>query len=185
MTKRYAIFSTIIVGVLALAAGFWLGRPRQPTAEPPSPVPRGMYVVIEYSWRYTARGEPMVLDDGSPGRPVKAFADRAAADAHCREIDRLKRSNPFLYLPVAPDGGGGTFLDSYATAGAASVLAAVRAEGLTPPAVASNDFYDESRAWAVWWNEHARGWEAGRRARLWAALDRLRCYEVVPVPAAP
>jgi hypothetical protein len=144
--------------------------------------PRTVYVIREYSWRFRARGDPLVLDDGRPGRPVTAFAERRRADAHCRQLNLQKRAaNPFRYMPEAT---GGDFFDQYTTLGEAAFLALLRAEGLTPPALPTRSAGEDdlARAWADWWDGHRKGWDDRLVGRLWDALDRLTFYEVVEVP---
>ena len=191
MKGRYVYFATaaFLAGALLLAAGFWLGRPSSSEQGMASSTPRTIYVVHEFSWRFRARGNPLVLDDGSPGRPVKAFVDRGLADAHCRQLNREKRGNPFRYLPEGLEGGGGSFLDHYATRGEANFRAFLRTEGLTPPdpepSYPSSDFDDCARAWGDWWEQHFKEWDGGLVERLWEALDRVRFYEVVEVAVQP
>src|SRR5262249_6100768 len=132
MKRRHVYFGTaaLVAGVLLLAAGFWLGRASRPEEDMARSSHRASYVILEFSWRYRDRSVPLVLGDGRPGRPVKAFVDRDRADAHCQQLNLQKRGNPFRYMPEPT---GGSFFDQYTTMGEAAFLAFVRAEGLTPP----------------------------------------------------
>jgi hypothetical protein len=170
----------LFVGAVVLAAVLWWGGVLQPEAGPEPSPPRKVYVVQEIAWRFTARGDPYVLDDGRPGRPVKAFLDRDRADAHCRELtrQRQRKENPFCYQPEETSG---SYLDQYASRGEAAFLALLRSEGRTPAVRApdpSQRLFPEP--WVTWWAE-ARGPDRDGRLtqRLWDALDRVRFYEVI------
>jgi hypothetical protein len=183
MKRRYAWFCafTLIAGVLLLAAALWWGRVLQPEADMARATPQKVYVVQEFNWRFTARGDPYVLDEGRPGTPVKVFLDRDRASAFCRDLNREKRGvNPFCYQPEPTDG---SYLDQYATMGEDALLALVRSEGLIPPVRDSDPsnrgLYEEP--WVKWWEEHRKEWDDGLVERLWDALDRVRFYEVVEV----
>lgn len=184
MERRHAYSGSavFIAGAALLAGGFWLGRASRPEEDSARPTPQPGFVVQELSWRFRARGLPLVLDDGRPGKPVRAFAERGRAAAHCRQLNLRRRAteNPFRYMPEAT---GGSFFDQYTTRGAAAFPALVRAEGLTPPAHAGED--ELASVWADWWDEHRQEWDDRLVGRLWDALDRLSFYEVVEVPADP
>ena len=182
--RSHVYFGTaaLIAGVLLLAAGFWLGWASRPAEDMARSTPRTLYVIQEFSWRFRARGETLVLDEGRPGRPVKAFVERSRADAHCRELNLQKRAttNPFWYMPEPTSGA---CLDQYTTMGDAAFLALLRAEGLTPPVLPSpsTDYDRQARAWAEWWDEHRKEWDDRLVERLWNALDRVYSFEVVEV----
>jgi hypothetical protein len=189
MKSRHVYFgiAALIAGALLLAAGFRLGRASRPQEDTARATPRTVYVIQEFSWRFRGSREPLLLDDGRPGKPVKAFAERGRADARCQELNRQRRatSNPFRYMPEAT---GGSFFDQYTTMGAAAFPALLRAEGLAPPpadSLAHGDEDDLARVWADWWDEHRKEWDDRLAERLWDALDRLSFYEVVEVPAEP
>jgi len=187
MKKRFGwLCVVLIVGVLLLAVALWSGRLFRPAADVSRAASQKIYVVKEFTYRFTARGEPYVLDDERPGQPVKAFLNRESAQAFCRDRDRRKRGNPFHYLPDGFEGGGGSFLDYYATEGEAAFLAFLGAEGLTAPVpLRSVDFSDDARVWGEWWNNHYKEWDEGLVERLWGVLDRLRFHEVVEVALEP
>jgi hypothetical protein len=172
-----------IVAALLLAAALWRGRALAPDAEVARTAPQKVFVVQELNWRYIGRGDPYVLDEGRPGKPVKVFVDRDRADAFCRDLNRQKRGvNPFRYQPEPTDG---SYLDQYATKGEDALLAFVRSEGLTPPVRDSDPAKDYhglyGEPWVLWWEGHRKGWDDGLVERLWDALDRVRFYEVVEV----
>jgi hypothetical protein len=171
------------VAALLLAVALRWGRTPAPEVEVARALPQKVFVVQELNWRFTARGEPDVLDEGRPGKPVKVFVDRDRADAFCRDLERQKRGvNPFRYQPDPTDG---TYLDQYATRGEDALLAFVRSEGLTPPirdSDPSRNYHGlNGEPWVIWWDEHCQGWDDRLRERLWDALDRVRFYEVVEV----
>jgi hypothetical protein len=189
MTRRHLSFgaAALAAGVLLLAAGFRLGWLSRQEEDRSRSARRTGHVILEHSWRFRARGCPDVLDDGRPGRPVMAFADRARADAHCRQLNLQKRAtvNPFRYMPEATDG---YLLDQYTTMGEAAFLTLLRKEGLTPPALhsgTSTDYDGQANVWADWWEGHRQGWNGRLVTRLWNALDRLIFYEVVEVALEP
>ncbi|QDU28258.1 hypothetical protein ETAA8_33580 [Anatilimnocola aggregata] len=138
-----------------------------------------VYVVHEFMWRWRSNRSPLVLDEGRPGKPVKSFLDRERAEEHCRALNLHKRakSNPFRYLP---EEGEYTSMDRVA------FLAAVRAEGLIPPADSPEAGNDElAWIWFEWWENHRREWDNDRVERLWKAMDRVYFYEVLPVELVP
>jgi hypothetical protein len=55
------------------------------------------YVVQRARWVYTDRAEPLLRDEEGAGVPVKVFADRDRAEAHCRLLHRraAKKALPF------------------------------------------------------------------------------------------
>jgi hypothetical protein len=185
MNRRpvYLWVAALLVGGLLLAAALWWGRADRPEGDLARSTPQTVYVVQELNWRFTARVDPEVLDEGRPGKPVKAFGDRDRASAFCRDLNRQKRGvNPFRYRPEPTHG---SYLDQYATRGEDALLALVRSEGLTPPvrdADPSKDYHGlYGEPWVIWWEEHWEGWDDRLGERLWDALDRVRFYEVVEV----
>jgi hypothetical protein len=189
MKRRHVYLGTaaLTAGVLLLTAGFWLGRASRPEEDVARSTRRTIYVIQEFSWRLRARGDPLVLDDGRPGRPVKAFVERGRADAHCQQLNLQKRAtaNPFRYTPEATSGSS---LDQYTTLSEAAFLALLRAEGLATPVLSlrpSTDYDDQVRVWADWWEEHRKEWDDRLVELLWSALDRLCFYEVVEVAVEP
>jgi hypothetical protein len=184
MKSRYAYFgiATLLAGAL-LAAGFWLGRVSRPEGGGVLAPPRTVYVVQEFNWRFTARGDPYVLDEGAPGRPVRAFVEQGSAAAYCRDLNHQKRGvNPFRY---SPEPTSGSYLDQYTTMGEDAFLALVRSEGLIPPVRdpdPSKDYHGlYGEPWVIWWDKHSEKWDDRLVERLWDALDRVRFYEVVEV----
>jgi hypothetical protein len=55
------------------------------------------YVVQRVRWVYRDRSEPLLRDEEGAGVPVKVFADRDRAEAHCRLLHRraAKKAIPF------------------------------------------------------------------------------------------
>src|SRR5262245_49430481 len=159
MKRRRAYFGLAILLVAALlAAGYWLGRVSRPEGGGGPAPSRTVHVVQKFNWRFTARGCPLVLDEGAPGRPVRVFVERDAAAAYCRGLNRKEREpNPFRYQPEPTDG---TFLDQYATMGEDAFLALLRSEGLVPPARDSDPvnrgLYEEP--WVIWWDRQREKW---------------------------
>jgi hypothetical protein len=154
------------------------------------------YVVVRVYWRYVDRSSPhLESEPAGAGFPLKVFADRAAADAHCRELDRAARAKcgcPFVFgrdgVPSLPS------LDDYTTTPTEVFFDWLEGQGLEPPAgqraaweayrqrPPSGDFNQDSwYAWVGWWVDNAGGWDAGLRERVWDMLDRVRFYEVVEV----
>jgi len=177
--------AALVAGTLLLAAGYRLGRASRSEENMARAARRVVYVVQEYHWRWRHNRAPYLQDEGRPGKPVKAFADRRRADAHCRELNLQKRAtvNPFRFMP---DAAGSYALEQYTTRGGPAFLALLRAEGLTPPAVPQDgDFDDVAWAWADWWEEHRREWDDEVVERLLNALDRVIFYEVVKVAFEP
>jgi len=171
--------------LLVLTVVFSQG-PRRPETDRARETPGTIYVVQELKFRYTGNRSQSVLDDERPGRPVKAFFHRDRAQAFCLELNRKQRGNPFRYLPEGFEGGGGSFLDYYATRGEANFLDLLKSEGLVPPTLPPEPEFDESApAWESWWEEHFAEWDRALVERLWAALDRLQFYEVIEVSVEP
>jgi hypothetical protein len=185
--KRYVYLGAAggIVAALLLAAALWWGWTRTPEAEVARAIPQKVFVVQELNWRFPARGDPYIQDEGRPGKPIKVFVDRDRAWAFCRDLNRQKRAgqNPFWYQPEPTDG---SYLDQYASKGDDALLAFVRSEGLTPPirdpdpSKGYHGLYGEP--WVIWWDKHREGWDDRLVERLWEALDRVRFYEVVELP---
>jgi hypothetical protein len=180
--KRWHVYvggTALFAGVCLLAAVLWWGRGLQPEAGMGQSRPQKVYVVQEIHWRFTSRGSPYELCEGQPGTPMKAFLDQDQASACCSDLNRQRQAkeNPFDYQPEET---AGTYLDQYATRGEAAFLALVRAEGLVPPVRDPDPFkvlFPEP--WVAWWSKLPP--DDQRRARLWAALDRVRFYKVVEV----
>src|SRR5262245_18973237 len=103
---RWLSWRVVLAGILGTACGaavgFWLAAVlRDHSGE-------GMakrkadkaFVVKEIHWEYVDRSEPLQeSESGGAGFPRKVFADRAAADAFCRKLNRTARedANPFMH----------------------------------------------------------------------------------------
>lgn len=175
--KKQLIYigAALVTGTVLLAAGYGLGRAHRAGEDMGRAVPRKIYVIQEFSWRWRSNRVPVIQDDERPGKPVMAFLERALADSHCQQLNRQKRatSNPFRYMPA----GG-----EYTTMGKLAFLAFIRAQGLTPPADYPAGEDDLAWVWGDWWEEHLPGWDRGLVERLREAIDQLWFYEVVEVP---
>jgi hypothetical protein len=175
--------AALLAGAVLVAAGYRL-RLAQPEEVMSSSTSRPIYLVQQLRYRSTSRGYHYLQDEGRPGNIVKAFADRSQAEAHCRELNFQKRSeNPFCYLPFSFDSY--PFLDRYTSMGHAAFLAFIESEGLTPPTRDYSKHYDMyEEPWVDWW-EAQKPWGEQRLERMWAALDKVRFYEVVEVTLEP
>lgn len=131
-------------------------------------MPDTHYILERLNWR-RARGLWLNL----PGTDrLRSFADRADADALCREREWEVRRK------VNPFGCGGPFLHYQTAFDAARLFDWCLDAGLDPPGV-TND----SRVWADWWATHHEKMTDAQRATVWEALDRVRFFRVVESPA--
>jgi hypothetical protein len=183
--------------VLALALGVALGAALVVVIRGrAAPAPR--YVVQKVYWHYADRSIPYVESEpGGAGFPQAVYADRAAADAACRDLDlkgREDAGNPFLH----GRGVGRSYpsLADYTSTPTGEFLDWLQAEGIPPPVgqreawelyekapAGRRRFSPESHgAWWSWWEDNSGRWPPDRRARVWDKLDRVRFYEVVEVP---
>lgn len=108
----------------------------------------------------------------------RAFADRAAAEAYCREVvaaDRRRRSEL-----------GELWGCAVTAQGPALLAAAARELGLPPPPARGPDGRIDHRAFVAWWRSVLPGLTPEMHGRLWEVDPggRLssRRYEVVEVP---
>src|SRR5262249_17780320 len=129
------------------------------------------------------------------GFPEKVFADRAAADAHCWELERAAREEHGRPFPFGRDGVPSLpSLDDYTTTPTGVFLDWLEAQGLDLPAgqrdaweayqqrSPTGEFDEDSyAAWVGWWVDNAGQWDADLRERVWDKLDRVRFFEVVEV----
>jgi hypothetical protein len=154
------------------------------------------FVVVRVHWRYVDNTCPYLESEpAGAGFPQKVFADRAAADAHCRELElaaRVENGNPFPFgrdgVPSLPS------LDDYTTTPTGVFLDWLETQGLDLPA-GQRAAWEESQqrpmtgafdedsyaAWVGWWADNADQWDADLRERVWDKLDRVRFFEVVEV----
>ena len=200
--RRWLHWRVVIASLLGVACGaaaaLWIaGAFRKTGAEPVARKDTGKaYVVVRVYWRYVDGSSPQLESEpAGAGFPLKVFADRAAAAAHCRELERAARAKcgcPFSFgrdgVPSLPS------LDDYTTTPTGAFLDWLEDQGLEPPAgqraaweasrqrPASGDFQKDSwDAWVRWWVDNAGQWDADLRERVWDKLDRVRFFEVVEV----
>lgn len=122
-------------------------------------VRRVAWVADEDVWRPVGDGV---------GRPRRAFAGRAAAEAYAarlRQSDALGR-NPFAYDVPRPSSFDRARLHDWLLDCGFPPL---------PPAAA------DLRVLHEWWHAHAAALADWQRARAWEAFDRVRLYDVVEV----
>jgi hypothetical protein len=127
-----------------------------------------VYLVQQIAW------DP---DDSCPGRfvrlgleegsPVKAFHDRARAEALCAELERDFRSglNLFCYGRAVDDWTSlppGLFRDWLLDA------------GLSPP-----ELEQEAEEWVRWWECESCRMSEVQREKVWEAADGVRFFAVV------
>jgi hypothetical protein len=119
---------------------------------------------------------PSGEEEGGSLVPERAFATRAAAEAHCRELELQARHTlpPVRFMPyILP-------LSARAAADA------LRAAGLEPPSfgedAGENDFRGRMGHLAVfrrWWAEHGAEITPEQNAALWAAFfPEIKLYTV-------
>jgi hypothetical protein len=140
-------------------------------------------------WVHTDRAEPLLGDAEGAGVPVKVFADRDRAEAHCRLLHgrAAKKVIPFEH--------GGAVRARRRLAGAGRLHQPGHRGLLTPaadlgveppdlpaagePGAAASSY----AAWCSWWYESAKRWPAAMLQRLRDALGKVRLSEVRAVPA--
>jgi hypothetical protein len=153
-------------------------------------------VVVRVCWRFVSNSSPY-LESEPPGAgfPQRVFADRAAADAHCRELESAAREEHGTPFPFGRDGVCSLpSLDDYTTTPTGVFLDWLEDQGLDPPAgqraawEASQQrpqtgAFDEDSyaAWLTWWADNAGLGDTDLRERVWDKLDRVRFFEVVEV----
>lgn len=153
-----------------------------------------VYVVQRIDWRYRDRSMPYERPDApGSGTPVKAFTDRARADAHCRKLEVAARQDrdvcPFEYGRSYPS------LDGVTSRPTDQVIDWLSEQGLNPPAGQKEAWqadrklgrrairpdYDSYREWVTWWSENARNWTQAQFDAVWEVFDRVHFFEVVAV----
>jgi hypothetical protein len=185
--------------VVALALGFAVGAVSAVLVRGRAAPPEARYLVQKVYWHSVDRAVPLVESDPpGAGYPQKVYADRAAAGAGCRALERQAREevgNPFQH----GRGWGRSFpsLADYTSTPTGEFLDWLAAEGITPPAgqreaweafqklpEGRRRFSPESHgAWWSWGEDNSGRWAPEQREKVWDKLDRVRFYEVVEVPA--
>jgi hypothetical protein len=127
-------------------------------------MPDTHYILERLNWR---RASGIWLNLPGTDR-LRSFADRADADALCREREWEVRRK------INPFGCGGPFLHYQTAFDAARLFDWCLDAGLDPPGV-TND----SRIWADWWATHHEKMTDAQRATVWEALDRVRFFRVM------
>jgi hypothetical protein len=116
---------------------------------------RGEYTEDDY-FRRTVRTEP-----------VASFAtfDEAEADRRRREEERRATENPFYH--------GGPSLFYQTSLDGPRLHDWLMDVGIEPPARLKGH-----GTWAEWWDKSFHKWSAEQRAHAWAAMDKVRFYQV-------
>jgi hypothetical protein len=140
-----------------------VARPKQP-----------VYLVQQLAWepdeQRVGHFVRLGLEDGSP---VKAFSDRARAEALCAELERDFRSglNPFRY---------GRGLDDWTSLPPGLFRDWLLDAGLTPPEVEQG-----VEEWVRWWDREGGGLSDFQREKVWEAVDGVRFFTVAALGHAP
>jgi hypothetical protein len=155
-----------------------------------------VYVVVRVYWRWVdSRSPHLESEPAGAGFPQKVFADRAAADAHCRALELPARAEHGMPFPFGRDSVSNLpSLDDYTTTPTGVFLDWLEDQGIDPPAgqraaweafqhrPRTGDFDEESyAAWVAWWGDNAGQWDADLREQVWDKLDRVRFFEVIEV----
>lgn len=127
---------------------------------------RKAYVVQRFGWSYN---DEYFYRGGSEGADavVKAFTDRARAEAYCQAQEEAARQsqNPF------------EFVSHWASSLTEKQFIRLLDElGLPPPPHQFGCYQ-----WFSWWGEHDDGLSPEQRRRIWDAMDQVRLHEVVEI----
>ena len=137
-------------------------RKQQPPAKKVPAAPKLKAVVVYAVQRVTFGGEGL-----SDGEPERVFADEKAARKYAKERARAYREymNPFYW-------GGSDLIRG----GEKKLTEVVTKLGLKPPTRKKSDYYTD---WSGWWDRNYPDMTEAQRDAIWAALDRLKLYQVV------
>lgn len=124
------------------------------------------FVVARIDWAKGEYGDPFARRTPRTA-PVATFAtfDEAEADRRAREAEERQRVNPFRY--------GGEALFYQSSLDAPRLHDWLMDAGIEPP-----ESPKAHAAWAAWWDAFASKWTAEQLAHAWAALDKVRFFEV-------
>jgi hypothetical protein len=138
------------------------------------------FVLVRIGWeeRYgTDRSfSPVSTEDGRPlGLPLAVFADEKSAKARKSELEAHEREelNPFLFVGD----------EEYTLQEVSSLNAKEfdeRLKKLFPGIALPKPSKYEERDWVGWWEQHADARSEEERQAVWALLDRLEFYRVLP-----
>lgn len=124
------------------------------------------YTVRKLGWYQPPHGDPYTRRLPT-AEPVASFETFDAAEEHRRALEAETRAgeNPFRF------GGGSVFFQS--SLDGPRLHDWLMDVGIEPPA-------SELRHsdWRAWWNAFAHTWNPDQLAHAWAALDKVRFYEV-------
>jgi hypothetical protein len=149
------------------------------------------YLVQKVRWVYRDRAEPLLRDEEGAGTPVKVFADRTRAEAHCRRLHGAARKKVIPFEHGAPFGSPRALpsLSSYTSMSNTDFLRLITSCGLAPPDLPPRGEVGAAASsyalWCSWWYVGAKVWPPDVQDRLWDALDRVVLFEVVAVSAEP
>ena len=147
-----------------------MGKARPGKAPDPKPA------AVLYVVRKRTVGEA-ALDASETGKVEAVFADRAAAERRCRELDAAVKRQPcppglMMWWPDAPEE-----LAAYTTLPIPVLRDWLMDAGLEPPKKLKT-----IRDLTAWWEKlggsAATRPTADQRAKFWEALNRFRFYEV-------
>lgn len=124
-------------------------------------VERAAYKAWEYQGKlHYAASEG---DEGPSYVPVRAFADKRAAEAYRKELEAEARRDlcPALFVDALPK----------------DLAAKLKAAGVTPPKFTGPD-YKHGDQFRKWWADHAADVTPSHRAAVWAAAKGVSFYRV-------
>jgi hypothetical protein len=124
------------------------------------------YVVSRIDWAESEYGDAYKRRTPRTVR-VASFRsfDAAEFDRRRREAECRRQVNPFLY--------GGEALFYQSSLDAPRLHDWLMDAGIEPPANPNSH-----AARATWWNAYAHTWSAEQLAHAWAALDKVRFFEI-------
>ena len=118
---------------------------------------------------------PAVFVVQAPGDGMAdcAFTDRAAAEAHRRELDRVARACANPFNPCSPEQYPGS-PEEHSSDSGAGFWEALTALDLRLP--------KKGQDWGAWWETVCAETTAEQRVPLWDALDNWHYFDVIEVP---